>query len=199
MDANRKGQIARLYLANQLRDQVRNHDAGSRFIDELTTFVRLSGRAIPEMITFMDAVIMDAVNQERLTPDELDTLGVSYGTAFQRMLSNFPRKYGTKTVILTNEELNALAYKFLLVRTMHKGMKIGCSTRREIGNTAKRVGLEYVEALDFAKAVAEDVLAAVFHPTGPEPKSAIEEFPYVKGMYIGTSDEDCIRSSTSDE
>ncbi len=69
-----------------------------------------------------------------------------------------------------------IAYALLKLRLKEEdgGMSIGNNFRRHIGNIAKRTGISFEETLEFAVAMAAEILTEVSDPKKPATPEELE-------------------------
>ncbi len=70
---------------------------------------------------------------------------------------------------LTDARKGELARMVLVQMLMDGGIKIGNELRREIGNKAKTLGVDFAELMEFSEEVIEEVLRLSFAPPKEKP------------------------------
>lgn len=64
--------------------------------------------------------------------------------------------------LLTEEELHAMSWESLLETKFREGIRIGDLNKRQVGNTAKKLGIPISNALEFSKLVATEIFNRTF-------------------------------------
>lgn len=64
--------------------------------------------------------------------------------------------------MLTEQRMGEIALLILKMKLRADGIRIGKNTRREIGNTAKELGIPFEEALEFTEVLTKELAAETF-------------------------------------
>ena len=60
-----------------------------------------------------------------------------------------------------------IALLFLKCKLREDGIRLGQNTKREIGNTARKIGIPTEEAIEFAGLITRELVNKIFPPSGP--------------------------------
>lgn len=64
--------------------------------------------------------------------------------------------------MLTEQRMGEIALLLLKMKFRTEGIRIGKNSRREIGNTAKEIGIPFEEALEFTEVLTKELMVETF-------------------------------------
>jgi len=64
--------------------------------------------------------------------------------------------------MLTEARKGEIALMLLKMRVRTDGIRLGKNTRREVGNTAKEIGIPFEEAIEFMEGLAQELMVETF-------------------------------------